>query len=150
MLIQSAIERIRNGAPGTKVTMPPTEASPHGATYHFKPTEGDPRHIAEVNDPVHVTMFAKVASFRLLHDMEATLGAVPDDEGTAPNPEPELVPEPQDNAPEQPPADATGLDALSDEELAAKHTELFGKPPRSNAQRGTIISKIEAKMAESH
>lgn len=60
------------------------------------------------------------------------------------------MPEPQDNAPEQPPADATGLDALSDEELAAKHTELFGKPPRSNAQRGTIISKIEAKMAESH
>lgn len=163
MKIQHTIERTRkDGRPGTVIDMPPTEASPDGSTYVFEPAGNDPRHVAEVTDPAHAARFLKIQSFAAIeHGVVTTntLGSAPATPAAAEantgqahaksegetNVETNDAPETVESASTKP-----GVATLSDEALAKLHTDLFGKAPRANAGRYTIISKIEAKMAETH
>lgn len=157
MLIEHTIRRNRQGQVGTVITMPPTKANPNGARYHFRPTGTDPRHMAEVKDAAHIKRFLGIETFVIAEDEAENDGVTDDQPSETPSANGQDGASGQQGAGETAPAsdpaegDTAGsipIDQMTDEQLAEKHEALFGKPPRSNASRATIVSKLKAALAQ--
>lgn len=140
---------------GTVIDMPPTETSPHGASYHFKPEEDDPRHVASVEDKAHLKRFLGIDTFDVA-DAEGVKprGAVAGTDGGGHGGAAVQTPANPDEDKPQQDADAgdrvadEDLEMLTDEEIADLYEKELGKKPRANAATATLISQIRAKRAE--
>lgn len=167
-MAQFTFESITRREGGTKVPMP------SGVTYHFKPTDDDPRHLAVVENQDDFVRFVAVGealrTYRLIGRDDATdagqdatsLGATrPASTTPAGGGEPPAGGGQSDTTPEtttqtQEPTAPAGaaattkadIEALSDDDLFARAEQVLGKKQHPASGRDTMIAKIMAKLSE--
>lgn len=140
---------------GTEVTMRT------GNTYHFKPSETDPRHMADVEDTRDITRFLSVGedtgTFRMVDaEIDSDTSGGPSGGGGAKGAVPD---EPERNVDTNPVLDAesnetnsepqtnetvvTDLSELGEDDLRDLFEKEVGRKPSPKAKKETLIAQIE-------
>lgn len=116
------IECLRIRPNGTKVDLGDAE-------YHFAPTKGDPRHIADVTNAGHIKTLLAIEAYRIADEQVAAMLA-----------ESNALPTPAPIDGDKP------LGDMTDDELRALYAARFGKPA-GKRKRATLIAELEQPAA---